>query len=75
MQAREPETASILPNMRAVLDMLQGHLEENNASCLAKINILQELCVRSLLLEFPLWLSSNQPTSIHEEAGSIPGAT
>ena len=23
--------------------------------------------------EFPLWLSSNEPTSIHEDGGSIPG--
>ena len=23
-------------------------------------------------LEFPLWLSSNEPTSIYEDAGSIP---
>ena len=25
--------------------------------------------------EFPLWLSRNKPTSIHEDAGSIPGLT
>ena len=25
--------------------------------------------------EFPLWLSANEPTSIQEDAGSIPGLT
>ena len=25
--------------------------------------------------EFPQWLSSNKPTSIHEDVGSIPGLT
>ena len=25
--------------------------------------------------EFPLWLSSNELTSIHEDVGSIPGLT
>ena len=27
----------------------------------------------SSLREFPWWLSSKNPTSVHEEAGSIPG--
>ena len=27
----------------------------------------------AILGKFPLWLSGNEPTSIHEDAGSIPG--
>ena len=28
---------------------------------------------RSVVLEFPLWLSSNKPDCIHEDRGLIPG--
>ena len=31
--------------------------------------------VKKLGEEFPLWLSSNNPASIHEDAGLIPGLT
>ena len=30
---------------------------------------------KTLLLEFLLWLSEMNPTSIHEDAGLIPGPT
>ena len=30
-------------------------------------------CKNKLVLEFPLWLSSNKLTSIHEDVGLIPG--
>ena len=29
--------------------------------------------IKGLVQEIPLWLSGDNPTSIHEDAGSIPG--
>ena len=31
--------------------------------------------IKLKILEFPLWLSGNKPTSIREDAGSIAGLT
>ena len=31
--------------------------------------------IESRIVEFPLWLSDNNPTSVHEDMGSIPGLT
>ena len=31
------------------------------------------LCFRNTLLEFLLWLSRNEPTSMHEDSSSVPG--
>ena len=36
-------------------------------------NKLVFLACKELLREFPLWLSGNSPTSIHEDAGALPG--
>ena len=34
---------------------------------------LVNLILKCIFMEFPLWLSSNEPTSIHEDVDSIPG--
>ena len=37
--------------------------------------IIREMQIKTTMREFPLWLSSQNPTSIHENVGSIPGLT